>query len=133
VIRWTEGRAIVGTGSPFGPVEFGGHTVKVAQTNNSYIFPGMALGIVSSRAKRVSEGMMMASAIALAELSPTRTDLNGALLPPLETLREVSVSVAMALGRQAESEGLAEVRGEAFVDAVRANVWEPVYLPYRRR
>jgi malate dehydrogenase (oxaloacetate-decarboxylating) len=133
VIRWTEGRAIVGTGSPFGPVEFGGQTVKVAQTNNSYIFPGMALGIVSSRAKRVSEGMMMASAIALAELSPTRTDLNGALLPPLETLREVSVSVAMALGRQAESEGLAEVRGEAFVDAVRANVWEPVYLPYRRR
>ncbi len=133
VIRWTEGRAIVGTGSPFGPVEFGGQVVKVAQTNNSYIFPGMALGIVSSRAKQVSEGMMMASAMALAELSPTRRDASGALLPPLESLRTVSLSVALALGRQAEREGLAEVKGEAFVEAVRANVWEPVYLPYRRR
>jgi len=133
VIRWTEGRAIVGTGSPFGPVEFEGQAVKVAQTNNSYIFPGMALGIVSSRARQVSEGMMMAAAMALAELSPTRRDANGALLPPLETLRAVSLSVALATGRQAESEGLAQVKGDAFVEAVRANVWEPVYLPYRRR
>ena len=133
VIRWTDGRAIVGTGSPFGPVEFGGKVIDVAQTNNSYIFPGMALGIVSSRAKRVSEGMIMAAVKALAALSPTHQDPNGALLPPLDTLRAVSLSVAVALGRQAESEGLAEVKGDAFVEAVHANVWEPVYLPYRRR
>jgi malate dehydrogenase (oxaloacetate-decarboxylating) len=133
VIRWTEGRAIVGTGSPFPPVEFDGRTVNIAQTNNSYIFPGMALGIVSARAKRVSEGMIMAAAKALAALSPTQQDPNGALLPPLETLREVSMSVALALGRQAEVEGVAEVKGDAFVEALRANVWEPVYLPYRRR
>jgi malate dehydrogenase (oxaloacetate-decarboxylating) len=133
VIRWTEGRAIVGTGSPFGPVEFGGRRVKIAQTNNSYIFPGLALGIVSARAKRVSEGMIMASAKALASLSPTQRDANGALLPPLESLRDVSMSVAIAVGRQAESEGLAEVKGEAFIEALQANVWEPVYLPYKRR
>jgi malate dehydrogenase (oxaloacetate-decarboxylating) len=133
VIRWTEGRAIVGTGSPFGPVTFGGKTIKIAQTNNSYIFPGMALGIMSARAKRVSEGMIMAAAKALAALSPTQQDANGALLPPLESLRMVSMSVAIAVGRQAEAEGLAEVKGEAFVEALRANVWEPVYLPYRRR
>jgi malate dehydrogenase (oxaloacetate-decarboxylating) len=133
VMRWTEGRAIVGTGSPFGPVEYGGRTVKIAQTNNSYIFPGLALGIVSARAKRVSEGMMMASAKALAALSPTVQDANGALLPPLESLRAVSMSVAVAVGRQAESEGLAEVKGEAFIEALQANVWEPVYLPYKRR
>jgi malate dehydrogenase (oxaloacetate-decarboxylating) len=133
VIRWTEGRAIVGTGSPFPPVEFGGRTVNIAQTNNSYIFPGMALGIVSARAKRVSEGMIMAAAEALAALSPTQEDPNGALLPPLESLREVSLRVAFALGRQAEAEGLAEVKGEAFVEALHAKVWEPVYLPYRRR
>jgi malate dehydrogenase (oxaloacetate-decarboxylating) len=133
VIRWTEGRAIVGTGSPFAPVEFGGRRVKIAQTNNSYIFPGLALGIVSARAKRVSEGMMMASAKALASLSPTQRDANGALLPPLESLRDVSMSVAIAVGRQAESEGLAEVKGEAFIEALQANVWEPVYLPYKRR
>jgi malate dehydrogenase (oxaloacetate-decarboxylating) len=133
VIRWTEGQAIVGTGSPFGPVEFGGKTIKIAQTNNSYIFPGLALGIMSSRAKRVSEGMIMAAAKALAALSPTQQDANGALLPPLESLRVVSMSVAVAVGRQAEAEGLAAVKGEAFVEALRANVWEPVYLPYRRR
>ena len=133
VIRWSEGRAIVGTGSPFGPVEFGGKVVRVAQTNNSYIFPGMALGILSSKAKRVSEGMIMAAAKALAEMSPTLNDAQGALLPPLETLRAVSLKVALALGEQANDEGLAEVKGEAFVEAVHENIWEPVYLPYRRR
>lgn len=133
VIRWTEGRAIVGTGSPFAPVDFAGTTYKIAQTNNSYIFPGMALGIMSARAKRVSEGMIMAAAKALAALSPTQQDASGALLPPLESLRSVSMTVAMEVGRQAQSEGLAETKGEAFEEALRANVWEPVYLPYRRR
>jgi malate dehydrogenase (oxaloacetate-decarboxylating) len=133
VIRWTEGRAIVGTGSPFAPVEFGGKSIKAAQTNNSYIFPGMALGIMSSKARRVSDGMIMAAARALAALSPTQADPDGELLPPLQSLRDVSMSVAVAVGRQAEAEGLAEIKGEAFVEELRANVWDPVYLPYRRR
>jgi malate dehydrogenase (oxaloacetate-decarboxylating) len=133
LLHWTAGRAIVGTGSPFAAVEINGRAVKIAQTNNSYIFPGLALGIVSARARRVSEGMMMAAAEALARLSPTRTDAAGALLPPLETLRQVSLSVAVAVGRQAAHEGLAGVKGDAFVAALRANVWEPVYVPYKRR
>jgi malate dehydrogenase (oxaloacetate-decarboxylating) len=133
LIRWTDGQAIVGTGSPFPPVEFGGRTLKIAQTNNSYIFPGMALGIVSARARRVSDGMIMAAAKALAALSPTRKDPQAALLPPLDSLREVSMSVAVAVGRQAGREGLAAVTDEAFLEDLAANVWEPVYLPYRRR
>jgi malate dehydrogenase (oxaloacetate-decarboxylating) len=133
VIRWSEGRAIVGTGSPFAPVKFEGREIRIAQTNNSYIFPGLALGIVCSKAKRVSDGMMMAAAEALARLSPTRTDIAGGLLPPLEELRKVSVSVAVAVGRQAALEGLAAVKGESFVEAIRASVWEPVYRPYKRR
>jgi malate dehydrogenase (oxaloacetate-decarboxylating) len=133
LLQWTEGRAIIGTGSPFGTVEFGGQRVAIAQTNNSYIFPGLALGIISARAKRVSEGMMMASAQALAGMSPTMTDKEGALLPPLAELRAVSVGVALAVGRQAAAEGLAGVKGEAFEEALRANVWEPRYLPYKRR
>ncbi len=133
LLRWTDGEAIVGTGSPFSAVEVAGKQVKIAQTNNSYIFPGMALGIVTSRAKRVSEGMIMAAAKALASMSPTRKDPQGALLPPLNTLRTVSLGVAVALGRQAAVEGLAGVKGEAFVEALRASVWEPVYLPYKRR
>ena len=133
LIKWTEGRAIVGTGSPFAPVEYAGARHAIAQTNNSYIFPGLALGILSARAKRVSEGMIMASAEALAGMSPTRQDANGALLPPLEALRQVSVGVALAVGRQAAAEGLAGVKGEAIEQALRENVWEPVYLPYKRR
>ena len=133
LIAWTDGRAIVGTGSPFAPVEFAGREIRIAQTNNSYIFPGLALGIVCAKAKRVSDGMMMAAAEALARLSPTRTDAGGALLPPLEDLRKVSLSVAVAVGRQAALEGLAGVKGEAFVEALRASVWEPVYRAYKRR
>jgi malate dehydrogenase (oxaloacetate-decarboxylating) len=133
ILKWTDGQAIVGTGSPFAPVEVAGSQVKIAQTNNSYIFPGLALGILASRAKRVSEGMIMAGAEALARLSPTRDDPNGALLPPLESLRKVSMSVAVAVGRQAAHEGLAQVKGEAFVASLRESVWEPVYLPYKRR
>jgi malate dehydrogenase (oxaloacetate-decarboxylating) len=133
LMRWTDGQAIMGTGSPFGLVEYGGETFRVAQANNSYIFPGLALGIISSRSKRVSDGMIMAAAKALAALSPTLQDPKGALLPPLETVRAVSLSVALAVGQQAEQEGLAAVNGDAFVAALRANVWEPAYLPYRRR
>ncbi|WP_158819819.1 NAD-dependent malic enzyme [Granulicella sp. S156] len=133
LLQWTEGRAIIGTGSPFGSVEYAGTQHRIAQTNNSYIFPGLALGILSARAKRVSDSMIMAAAQALAVMSPTAKDPNGALLPPLEQLREVSVGVALAVGRQAAAEGLAAVRGDAFEEALRANVWEPVYLPYRRR
>lgn len=133
LIRWSDGRAIVGTGSPFPPVKFAGREMRIAQTNNSYIFPGLALGIVCSKARRVSDGMMMAAAEALARLSPTRTDSAGGLLPPLESLRKVSTSVAVAVGRQAALEGLAAVKGESFVEALRASVWEPVYRPYKRR
>jgi len=111
----------------------GGKRITIAQTNNSYVFPGMALGIMSSKASRVSDGMIMAAAQALAALSPTQTDPDGALLPPLQSLRNVSMSVAVAVGRKAQAEGLAEVKGEAFVEQLRANVWDPVYLPYRRR
>jgi malate dehydrogenase (oxaloacetate-decarboxylating) len=133
LLRWTDGEAIVGTGSPFSAVDVDGRKIKIAQTNNSYIFPGMALGIIASRAKRVSEGMIMAGAKALASMSPTRKDPDGALLPPLDTLRTVSLAVAVALGRQAALEGLAGVKGEAFVEALRSSMWEPVYRPYKLR
>jgi malate dehydrogenase (oxaloacetate-decarboxylating) len=133
VLAWSDGRAIVGTGSPFAPVSYEGREIRIAQTNNAYIFPGLALAVVCARAKRVSDGMMMAAAEALARLSPTRVDTAGGLLPPLEDLRKVSVSVAVAVGRQAALEGLAVVKGEAFIEALRKTIWEPVYRPYKRR
>ena len=133
LLRWTNGQAIIGTGSPFGTVEHEGVAHRVTQTNNSYIFPGLALGVMASRAKRVSDTMCMAAAQALAAIAPTVKDPSAALLPPLESLREVSVHVALAVGRQAAAEGLAAIKGEAFTDALRDSIWEPIYLPYKKR
>lgn len=128
LLHWTDGRAVIGTGSPWGTIEFNGAPYRVAQTNNSYIFPGLALGILLSRAKQVSDGMIMASAKALASL--TQPD---ALLPEMSRIREVSLTIARAVAMQAEQEGLARVSGQAFEDALVKDVWEPVYVPYRRR
>ena len=133
LLRWTEGRALVGTGGPFAPVEIDGKLISVAQTNNSYIFPGLALGILVSRARRVTDAMMMAAARALAQLSPARVDKNAPLLPPIADSRKVSLVVAEAVGKQAIADGVAEVVDAAALnETLRAYVWEPVYLPYER-
>jgi malate dehydrogenase (oxaloacetate-decarboxylating) len=129
---WTEGRAVIGTGSPFPPLERNGARFKVDQTNNSYIFPGMGLGILSVTARRVTDTMFMAAAKCLAELSPARSNKSGRLLPPVSELRSVSFAVAKAVALQAINEGLARPREEQELEsAIRSNVWEPVYLPYR--
>jgi malate dehydrogenase (oxaloacetate-decarboxylating) len=133
LLQWTGGRALVGTGSPFAPVEVNGKLVRIAQVNNSYIFPGLALGILVSRAERVSDSMIMAAAKALASLSPARADADAPLLPPIADSRKVSLVVAEAVGRQAMAEGLADAVDEAtFAEKLRDYMWEPVYLPYER-
>ena len=133
LLRWTEGRAIIGTGSPFAPVEVNGRLIPIAQTNNSYIFPGLALGILVSRARRVTDSMIMAAAKALAALSPARQDPNGRLLPPIAESRKVGMIVAEAVGSQAVADGVSELAGEATLkERLQAYVWEPVYLPYER-
>jgi len=133
LLKWTDGRAIVGTGSPFAPVELNGKLIRIAQVNNSYIFPGLALGILVSRARRVTDGMLMAATKALAKLSPARKDATQPLLPPVADSRKVSLLVAEAVGAQAIAEGVARVDTvEALQQELRAYVWEPVYLPYER-
>jgi len=132
IADWTAGRALVGTGSPFPPASYQGKPVPNAQTNDSYIFPGLALGILSSRAKHVSDGMIKASALALAAICPTAKDRNGLLLPPLASIRSVSLSVARGVGQQAIKENLAEVDAADFEKELKANFWEPLYEPYER-
>jgi malate dehydrogenase (oxaloacetate-decarboxylating) len=133
LLKWTDGRALIGTGSPFPPVQVNGQSIHFAQTNNSYIFPGLALGILASKAKRVSDAMIMASAKALAAQSPTQKDKTADLLPSLSDSRKVSLLVAEAVGKQAISEGIAGVADEkAFEQELRAYIWEPIYLPYER-
>jgi malate dehydrogenase (oxaloacetate-decarboxylating) len=132
ILDWTEGRALIGTGSPFGPAKLNGREVPIDQTNNSYIFPGLALGIISSGARRVSDAMIKASARALADLCPTREDRHASLLPALSNIRAVSREVARAVGKQAIQEELAGVDEAGLEAALAANIWDPVYQDYER-
>ena len=130
---WTEGRAVIGTGSPFPPLTRGGIKFKVDQTNNSYIFPGVGLGVIAVKARRVTDSMFMAAVKALANLSPARANPNGNLLPPVTSLRDVSAAVALAVALQTQNEGLTEgIKPDEIEGLIRANIWAPRYLPYRR-
>src|SRR5580698_9020649 len=134
LLNWTDGRALIGTGSPFEPVTVGGKKIRIDQTNNSYVFPGLALGIIASKAKRVTDGMIMAAAKELARLAPTQKDKQASLLPSLSDSRELSRTIALAVGKQAIRDGQAQVGGEGELeDEVHANIWEPVYAPYERK
>ena len=131
--EWTEGRAVIGTGSPYPPLTRNGRKFQVDQTNNSYIFPGVGLGVIAVKARRVTDTMFMAAAKALAEASPARDKPDNNLLPPVTALRDVAFAVALATALQAHTEGLTEgISADAIEAAIRAKIWPPLYLPYRR-
>lgn len=131
-LRCTGGQAIIGTGSPFAPVRFGGREICIDQTNNSYVFPGLALGIIAAKARRVSDAMIMAAARALTGLSPVRLDSSASLLPPIGESRHISRVIAAAVARQAIAEGLSSLKESEVEDAIDTSIWEPVYVPYLR-
>jgi malate dehydrogenase (oxaloacetate-decarboxylating) len=134
LLRWTDGRALVGTGSPFPPVEVDGQPFTVDQTNNAYIFPGVGLGVLAVRARRVSDDMFAAAAKALASVSPAARGPRENLLPPVHDLRSVAVTVAAAVARQARAEGLCEPFDDGALDGrIAQKMWEPVYRPYYRK
>jgi malate dehydrogenase (oxaloacetate-decarboxylating) len=130
--RWSDGRAVVGTGSPFPSIARDGRRFTIDQTNNSYIFPGVGLGVIAVHARRITDSMFMAAAKALAALSPARSDPEGNLLPPVTSLREVAIAVARATAVQACREGLTEFAEHQIEAAIHAKMWSPQYLPYRR-
>jgi malate dehydrogenase (oxaloacetate-decarboxylating) len=133
LLRWTDGRALVGTGSPFPAVEIEGKPVRISQVNNSFIFPGLALGILVAKARRVTDGMIMAAARALAGLSPSRVDKTAPLLPPIGDSRKVALVVSEAVARQAMAEGVATIAdANSLPDRIRSYMWSPVYVPYER-
>ncbi len=130
VVRWTEGRALVATGSPSAPVSYGGRTFPIAQCNNVYVFPALGLGVVAARARRVTDGMLREAARALAAASPARTDPAGPLLPTLRDLRECAVEIAFAVGREAQCAGVAPPSSEQELrEAIRRTRWSPAYEP----
>jgi malate dehydrogenase (oxaloacetate-decarboxylating) len=132
ILHWTAGRAIVGTGSPFPACLRNGATFKIDQTNNSYIFPGVGLAAVAVKATRVSDGMFIAAARALAAASPACRDSNANLLPAIGDLRDLSFAVALSAAIQARHEGLTDIPTDDIEAAIRAKVWCPEYRPYVR-
>ncbi|MBE8717220.1 NAD-dependent malic enzyme [Cellvibrio polysaccharolyticus] len=133
ILRWTDGKAMVATGSPFLPVEIEGQQIAIAQCNNSYIFPGVGLGVIAAKATRITDGMMMAASRALAAASPVAQTGSGALLPALGDIRAVSKVIAKAVFLQAVSDGVAMPVPEDVIDnAIEANFWQPEYRNYRR-
>lgn len=133
VLRWTEGNAIVATGSPFAPVTYQGKQHVIAQCNNSYIFPGVGLGVIASHANRVTEKMFIRASETLAESSPLVNGNGTELLPPLSEIRKVSLSIALAVGLQAIEEGVAPtISKEQLEQQIQDNFWSPEYRDYRR-
>ena len=130
LIAWTEGRALVATGSPFPPVAHEGTTYTIGQANNALIFPGLGLGTIVTRARTVSDGMLAAAAGALAQLVDAGP-LGAPLTPPVDTVRAVSLHVGVAVARAALTEGLARVELSDVISAVRSAMWEPAYRPVR--
>ena len=128
LIRWTDGRALVASGSPFAPVSFKGRKIPIAQCNNVYIFPAMGLAVVASGARRVTEPMMLAAARALGANSPALKDPSASLLPPLPDIRRVAADIAVAVGIEAQRDGVAPKLSE---DELRRRVqetqWTPIY------
>lgn len=128
LLRWTNGRALVATGSPYSNVRFEGKAVSIAQCNNVFIFPAVGLGIVASKAQRVTDSMLLAAARALGKLSPARTDRSGSLLPALHEIRSVARAIAMAVGLEAQRTGVApQTSAEELHDRVAALQWAPEY------
>jgi malate dehydrogenase (oxaloacetate-decarboxylating) len=129
VVEWTDGRALVATGSPFDPVVHDGVTHVISQSNNSYIFPGVGLGVCAVRAMRVSDEMFMAAAHALAD-SVEGHERGDPVLPPLGRIRQVSRAIAIAVGSQAQAQGLAPPSETSVDDLVDRATWHPQYRPY---
>lgn len=133
ILRWTDGQALVATGSPFAPIEHKGTLYPIAQCNNSYIFPGIGLGVLASGARRVTEAMLMAASRALAECSPLAQGNGTALLPDLADIQQVSRHIAKWVAKTAMLQGKAvQTSDEVIEAAIDGNFWQPEYRRYRR-
>ncbi|HTM62885.1 MAG TPA: NAD-dependent malic enzyme [Gammaproteobacteria bacterium] len=129
---WTDGKAIIATGSPFPDVRHMGLYHRVAQSNNALAFPGIGLGVIAVKAKLLTDEMLWAAAKALSTCAPIMQDKTAPLLPKLSEARMVSMAVALAVAEQARKEGIAQNTQGDIKQLIEKTMWEPRYLPYRK-
>lgn len=133
VIKWTDGQVVIATGSPFEAVEYAGKTFNIAQCNNSYIFPGIGLGVIACKARIITDEMLMAASNALADASPLATDINGELLPPVTQITTLSRDIAFAVAKVAMQQDLAlHLSDEQLLAKIDKNFWRAEYRQYKR-
>jgi len=132
LLEWTEGRALIATGSPFPPVNYEARLIEIGQCNNAFIFPGVGLGVIASGARRVTDAMFSAAARVLSEFSPALNVPEGALFPPLKAVREISYRIALAVGAEAVRAELTSRRIDSLEHAVMDKMWTSRYVPVKR-
>ena len=134
LMDWTNGKAIIATGSPFPDVTIDGQSFPVGQGNNAFIFPGLGFAAILARCQRISDAMVLESAYALAEFTTDHYADQGLIYPPVSILQEVSIQVAARVLRKALEDGSSprsDLQGKDLVEYVRTRFWKPEYLPYR--
>ncbi|XXD09134.1 NAD-dependent malic enzyme [Klebsiella sp. R445] len=133
LLEWTEGNALIATGSPFDAVVYRGETHEIAQCNNAYIFPGLGLGILAAKAQRVTEAMLITCSKTLAAHSPLVITGKGGLLPPVEQIEMISRAIAMDVARVAQQEGVApDISQEQLAVSIDKTFWRAHYISYKR-
>ncbi len=133
ILRWTDGRALVATGSPFAPVATADGTREIAQANNVFVFPGLGLGSIVAEVRAVTDGMLLAAAQALAASVTDARLAGGTLLPPIADLRSIARRVAVAVATEARRAGVAGLPDDRDIEGeVDGATWWPTYVPYRR-
>jgi malate dehydrogenase (oxaloacetate-decarboxylating) len=131
LMKWTNAKAIIATGSPFQEVNYEGKWYRIAQSNNALAFPGIGLGAIAVKAKRVTDGMLWAATQALCACSPARQDKMAPILPKLSETKMISSSVALAVAQQACKEGVAQIPSGVDLKEVIRKMWlEPQYYPF---
>ena len=132
IMAWTEGRALIATGSPFEAVVVDGKSRIIGQANNVFIFPGMGLGAIVAEAREITDEMFLLAAQTLADMVSPERLAAGALYPAVSELREVSRQIAMKVVCQSRDCGVGRLyRDEEVLDAVDSAIWYPAYLPYQ--
>lgn len=133
ILQWTEGKALVATGSPFEDVNFNGQTIKIGQCNNALVFPGIGLGVLAVKAKRLTDDMIWAATQTLVESAPVLKDMHAPILPLMQDARIVARKIALAVARQAQQEGLAQIEVTDLENRIDDLMWQPHYVPLKRK